>query len=57
MSKCFNCVHYMGNRHCEAFGDNEIPSVVFYDVLTHNVLVQGDNSVMFEHKNDTTMEG
>ncbi len=42
----------MGNRHCEAFGDSEIPSVVFYDVLTHNVPVQGDNGVLFEHKNN-----
>ena len=31
---CYDCAHYMGNKHCEAFGVDEIPGVIFEPVNT-----------------------
>ncbi len=57
MSKCFYCVHYMGNKKCEAFGVEEIPDAIFDDAIEHTSHMPGDGGVVFEHKNDITVEG
>ncbi len=47
----------MGNKKCEAFGAEEIPDAIFDDAIEHTSHMQSDGGVIFEHKNNTTVEG
>lgn len=44
---CFSCLHFQGERKCDAFPD-EIPDEIWFGDNDHTQPVEGDHEIRFE---------
>jgi len=50
IANCLTCEYYEGDRHCEAFGNKEIPEKIYLGENDHKKPFPGDHGIQFKKR-------